>query len=103
MTYTVYVAREAEDTILANIDYIGIEKQSPVNALRVLERIEHAKQSLSTFPNRCPIAPDGELSPFEVRMLMVGSGILPFTVDDDAGRVNVIGFRHGRQMPIDLS
>lgn len=101
MIYSVRVADEAEDAIVDYINYIGAEQQAPQAALHMLERIETAIASLSSFPNRCAIAPENAYTSLEVRMLIVKSCMLLFTVDEEARQVSILGFRHGRQQPLE--
>ena len=101
MTYEVIVAQSAKNAIQQYINYIGVDQQSPIAAANMLARIETAEHRLSEFPHRCPIASDGKHCSFEVWALVVNSVLLPFNINDENSRVNIVGFRHGRQRSID--
>ena len=101
MNYTVILSPLALQQIDEYIDYIAEEQQAPLNASRMFERIWDAKDSLEMFPNRCPYAPENDIRDYEIRMRIVNSCLLLFTVDEQRRVVNVIGFRGGSQEPLD--
>ena len=61
--------------------------------------------SLASFPERCPLAPENETLPFEVRRLLYGRRQhryrILFTIERDTGLI--VHIRHGRQQPLDES
>ena len=99
MTYTVELTATAESSILEQAQYIAIEGQAPENARRWLERVWDAVDSLEHLPRRGVIAPEDKYLPYEVRMLVVGSHLILFTIDDDLRKVVVVGFRHSKRLP----
>jgi len=64
--------------------------------------MEDAIASLSTFPKRCPLAPENPRFPFEVRQLLYGHKPhvyrILFRIDGDI--VNILHIRHGRRKPV---
>ena len=64
--------------------------------------LSEAIQSLSDFPERCPLAAESIRFPFEVRQLLYGNRPhvyrILFTIDGDV--VNILHIRHGRRRPM---
>ena len=79
--------------------YHYIEEQSPQRAQKWARELMEAINSLQTFPRRCPLAPENDSFPTEIRQLLYGkrSGIyrILFTIQDDV--VSVLHIRHGAQ------
>lgn len=99
MSYRVEVTDQAYVAIRQYTRYIAVECESPLNAARWLEKVWDAVDSLERWPRRCPLAPEDQFRPYEIRMRIVGDHLLLFTVDNDAKAVWVIGFRHGHRLP----
>lgn len=99
MSYAVEITETAERAILDQARYIAIEGRAPENARRWLERVWDVVDSLEQAPRRGAIAPEDEYLPYEVRMLIVGSYLILFTIDDEHRKVIVVGFRHSRRLP----
>ena len=63
--------------------------------------LEEAINSLAEMPERCPLAPENERVPFEVRQLLYGRKPnvyqIIFTIDGDT--VYILHIRHGRLSP----
>ncbi len=97
MLYRVVVSQEVFDRLEAFVDYIAIEQQAPLNAERWLRKAWQHIQTLKTFPNRCPKAPEDKQFDFTVRMLIVDRCLFLYTVDEEKREVQVFGFRHGSQ------
>jgi plasmid stabilization system protein ParE len=101
MRYSVRFTARAKRAIDDYIDYIAHEKQGPINAGRVLGAIENAIDTLEAMPHRCPKAPEDAAVDYTVRMLIVKKTlIILYRIDKEAKLVTVIGFRHGRQTPV---
>lgn len=101
MIYDVAVADQAAVAIDEYVGYLAVDQQAPQAAETMLGRISHAIDSLAHWPRRCSLAPEDEFRDYEIRMRIVDPCILLFTVDDDNRNVTIIGFRHGRQRPIE--
>ncbi|HYO26603.1 MAG TPA: type II toxin-antitoxin system RelE/ParE family toxin [Lacipirellulaceae bacterium] len=99
MRYRVEVVPEAEAAIAASVRYIAVDCRSPINAERWLQKLLHAIETLENSPRRCPLAPEDSLVSYEVRMRVIGGYLLLFTIDDSAGKVHVMHFRHGSMLP----
>lgn len=72
MTYRVDLSRPA--LVDAENIYLWIKEQSIDKANDWFNGLVHATNSLSEFPNRCPIAPESRTFVIEVRQLLYGSG-----------------------------
>lgn len=101
MTYRVILQDAAIRAIEKQARYIAEEQHAPQNALRWLEKVFAAAESLSHFPHRCPHAPENEYRDYEIRMLVVQSCLLLYNISDKNKTVSIIGFRHGRQKPLE--
>jgi len=97
MKYRLIVSSEVFAALDAYIDYIAVEKQSPQNAERWLQKAWAALPTLKTFPHRCPPAPENDQFDFTVRMRIVDNCLFIYTVDEENKAVRVFGFRHGSQ------
>ena len=99
MTYRVIVTDTAFESIRAQAHYIAVEQQAPEAAVRWLERVFDASDTLSKMPRRCARAPEDAYRPYEIRWLGVGAFMLLFTVVEETKTVWVIAARHGRRLP----
>jgi plasmid stabilization system protein ParE len=95
MIYDVILSSEAKQSLDDHIRYIAVEKQEPVNAERWLKKALRAVDTLSVFPNRCPIAAESKFSKHTIRMLIIDSCSFLYRVDEDSKTVRVTGFFHG--------
>jgi plasmid stabilization system protein ParE len=101
MTFRVETTAEAErdaDTIL---DWL-LSQHAGDTGIRWFLALQNAIASLAEFPERCPLAPESAVFPFEVRQLLYGH--LPhvyrilFTIEGNT--VYVLHIRHGRRQPL---
>lgn len=99
MKYHVEVMPIAEAANDAFIDFIANERQQPINAARVLQRIRSIIDRLESFPHAAGFAPENEYKDYEIRMRLVANCLLLFNVDEDSRTVRVIGFRHSSRLP----
>lgn len=97
MTYQVIVQsralRDIEEIFRWLADQIG-----PDAANTWYDELQAAIKSLSTFPNRCPLAPEAQSLKREVRQLMLGKRKeyrILFIVQKN--RVGVVHIRHSRR------
>lgn len=75
--------------------FASVEKNSPQNAVRVLERIHDAIDSLKMFPNRTVVRGSRGKGKSPVRSLPVQSWIVFFRVLEDEKVVRILHIRHG--------
>jgi plasmid stabilization system protein ParE len=99
MKYRVELSQFARDAIHEYVRFIAIERQSPLNAERWLQKVWEAIDSLESLPYRCPLAPENEHREYEIRMRIVGDYLLLYTIDEPNKTVHILGFRHGRRLP----
>lgn len=67
---------------------------SPEVADDWLEEIRDAVESLTSLPDRCPIAPESDAFPVTIRQLLTGSLRILFTVSHETKSVHVLHIRH---------
>ncbi len=77
--------------------YLWIARDSSENAIRWVEAVEAAIESLDTFPERCAVAPESEEFDREIRQLLHGNYRILFTIHDET--VHVLHVRHGARRP----
>lgn len=70
--YTVLLQPEAYESMERGYTYI--EQDSPERAHAWAEGLMAAIESLTTFPARCPLAPEHDYFPQEIRQLLYGKG-----------------------------
>ena len=101
MTFRVETTIEAEqdtDDILAWL----LSEHAGETGMRWFVALRDAIASLAEFPARCPLAPENEVFPFEVRHLLYCRKPhvyrILFTIEDET--VYVLHIRHGRRQPL---
>jgi len=95
MRYEVVVQPVAEAELEEAYRYI--RKGSPERAMHWRARLLVKAESLSRWPERCPLAPENEAFLEEVRHLVFGSYRLLFTILDAKREVHVVHIRHSKQ------
>lgn len=100
MNYRFVITDEALAGVEKWLDYVTIERESPLNAERWWRRALAEIMALERMPNRHPFASENDHRPYEIRALVVDNCIFLFHVDEMARIVRVIGFRHGSQLPM---
>ena len=99
MTYRVLMSRRADGEIEAAADWWA-SHQSPAQAARWYAGFSAAIDSLSENPERCPLAQENGIVPYEIRNLYYGLGSRPthravFAIRPDA--VLILTIRHTAQ------
>ena len=101
MTFRVEMSAEAEhdaEEILAWLWSQGAGE----TGIRWFLAMEDAIASLSQFPKSCPLAPENEHFPFELRQFLYGQKPhvyrILFTIDGDI--VDILHIRHGRRKSV---
>ncbi|MGA2020007.1 MAG: type II toxin-antitoxin system RelE/ParE family toxin [Candidatus Sulfotelmatobacter sp.] len=101
MAFRVKTTAQAESDASAILDWL-LSQHAGEAGIRWFLALDEAIASLSTFPERCSLAPETARFPFEVRQLLYGRKPnvyrILFTIEGDA--VNVLHIRHGRRKPI---
>lgn len=100
MSYRVVVQPAAETEIEQAYERIAAE--APMNAARWYNGLMDAIASLSSYPNRCGLAPEDPAFDLEIRQLLYGRKGRRYrtllTVVGDT--VHVLHFRHWAQRPM---
>ena len=97
MKYEVTIQSEAFQEIESAYRWL-CDNSMPDIANNWYNDLQTAIESLSTFPKRCPIAPEAEFFDREVRQFVVGKNQkyrILYIVQDD--RVSILHVRHSRQ------
>ena len=101
MTFRVELSAQAQSDAEAILDWL-LSEHAGETGLRWFLAMEDAIASLSTFPKRCPLAPENAQFPFEVRQLLYGHKPhlyrILFTIEGES--VKILHIRHGRRKPI---
>ena len=79
--------------------YRWIAERAPDSAVKWFKGLEAALQTLTDFPQRCPLADESRAFGMEIRQFVYGKRVgvyrVLFTIVQDA--VHVLHVRHGRQ------
>lgn len=91
-------AERDADNILERL----LEQQAGKAGVNWFEILQQAILSLSHFPERCSLAPESRMFPFDVRHLLYGRKPhiyrILFTIEGET--VHVLHIRHGRRQPM---
>ncbi|MCA9772718.1 MAG: type II toxin-antitoxin system RelE/ParE family toxin [Myxococcales bacterium] len=97
--YAVELTDTALAAIMAQAEYIAIERREPPSAERWLQQVWDAVDSLERLPRRCALAEEDADAPYEVRHVLVSGPALLFTIDDERRTVWVIALRGEGRLP----
>lgn len=98
MTFCIVIEEQAALDILEYGRWI-VDQGSPLNAERWVEGIEESILSLSSMPERCPLAPETEALDRPIRQLFFKSHRVLFTIEGSF--VHVLHVRHGARLPLE--
>ncbi len=87
--YDIRLAEPAEDDLTDILRYIAVELKEPSAALRLLETIDQAIESLAVMPHRCPPVDDDYLAEIGYRKLHIKNDLAFFSIDEETNTVNV--------------
>jgi plasmid stabilization system protein ParE len=96
--YEVVVDKDAADEAMDATAFIA--QSSPLNAIRWLERLQRAIESLQSMPNRCGYARENDLLGEKLRQYIYKSYRIIFQVDEAAGIVRILHVRHAARRAI---
>jgi plasmid stabilization system protein ParE len=98
MAFRVEISAQAERDAEAILEWL-ISEHAGETGLRWYLALNDAMQSLAALPKRCPVAPESDRFPFEVRQLLYGRKPhlyrILFTIEGEI--VNILHIRHGRR------
>jgi plasmid stabilization system protein ParE len=101
MAFRVEISAQAESDASAILERL-LSQHAGETGLRWFLALDDAIASLAAFPERCPLAAETTLFPFEVRQLLYGRNPhvyrILFTVEDNT--VSILHIRHGRRKPL---
>jgi plasmid stabilization system protein ParE len=104
MAFRVEITENAERRRPGGILEWLISQQAGEAGLRWFQGLEKAIASLAALPGRCPLAPENEPFPFEVRQLLYGRRPhvyrVMFKVESET--VYILHIWHGRRKPISM-
>lgn len=98
MTFRVEVTADAERDVDAIPEWL-LSQHAGETGLRWFVALEDAIASLAEFPERCALAPENRVFPFEVRHLLYGHKphVYRILFMIDRGTVHILHVRHGRR------
>jgi len=103
MTFRVEITAEAESNLDSILSWL-ISEHAGDTGFRWFEALEAGIETLAEFPERCALAPESRLFPFEVRQLLYGNKPhlyrILFTVHDKT--VYVLHVRYRRRQLVGL-
>lgn len=88
----------ASDDLVARYRYL-MRTESVQAADRWLDQIGEAIDSLTSLPDRCPLAPENDAFPVVIRQLITGSTRIYFTVSNETKAAHVLHIRHQARRP----
>jgi plasmid stabilization system protein ParE len=101
MAFRVETSAQAETDANAILEWL-LSEHAGETGIRWFLALDDAIASLATLPERCPLAPETERFPFEVRQLLYGrkphAYRILFTIEGDT--VKILHIRHGRRRPL---
>jgi len=97
MTYRVRTTRRSEADAERVYWWIAKHEKQPLEALRWLDGLQGAIDTLREHPLRCPLAPEGVFFGLEVRQRLFHRHRVLFIVEGD--EVVVLHVRHGSRLP----
>jgi plasmid stabilization system protein ParE len=100
MGFRVEITEEAERDAQDIIEWL-LSQEAGGTGLRWFEGLEKAIASLEALPLRCPLAPENEAFPFEVRHLLYGRRphIYRVVFNVESETVYILHIWHGRRKP----
>lgn len=82
--YTLKITNKALADMAAIYDYIADQLQAPEAAMQQYDRIAEAIETLSAFPERCPLLHSQPEQSLGMRHLPVNHYVVIFVVEEDA-------------------
>ena len=95
--YSVEGSEPAENDLRDIVRYISSQLDAPMTALKMMDIIEAAVNSLEDMPQRCPLVADKRLAAMGYRKLIVKNYFVFFTVDEQNKVVDIERILHTRR------
>ncbi len=96
-TYRIRYTLRAADHLREIFDYI--ERDSPRNATRMIERLLNAIDSLDTMPHRYNVVNNSEQLGEDVRSMSIRPYLIRYHVDERERVVTILSARHAARRP----
>jgi plasmid stabilization system protein ParE len=93
VNYTLYSAQQLENIF----DYI--ERDSPQNAARMIERLIQSIESLSLFPGRYGLLRNIDTLGVEIHSMPVRPYLIRYHINLSSKTVTILSIRHGARRP----
>lgn len=97
--YHVRMTASTNRQIAQCANYIGEESGCSDIAKRWSRKIYQQIATLSIYPRRNAIAQENDYRDYEIRRQLIGNYVALYTIDEKGLAVNIIGFRHAKQLP----
>ncbi|MEQ8211858.1 MAG: type II toxin-antitoxin system RelE/ParE family toxin [Lacipirellulaceae bacterium] len=97
--YKVRTSPHATEKIAYYGSYIAHKSASLEVADHWVDQVYAAIDTLAHAPYRFELAEENAHRDYEVRCRVIGNYLALYTVDEEAGVVRVLNFRHSRQLP----
>jgi len=94
MSYSVTIQPDASIELDEIYAYVAQHLRNPLDASRLLGRLEDAILSLAEIPYRAPLSHDPRFAIQGVRTMSVGKHIIHYIVDDVIREVSVVHVAH---------
>lgn len=95
--YRVMLTRRAGGHLQDIFDYI--EKDSPQNAARMIEKLLDAIDSLEVFPQRYKVVKNANEVGEEIRSMSVRPYLVRYHINESGLVVTILSVRHGARKP----
>lgn len=94
MSYTVTIQPDAAVELDEIYAYVATHLRNPLDATRLIDRLEEAISSLGDMPYRAPLSRDPRFAIQGVRTLSVGNHLIYYIVDDVIQDVSIVHVAH---------
>ena len=94
--YSIAISEPAENDLRDIVRYISTQFNAPMTALKMLDLVVAAINSLENMPRRCPLVPDERLARMGYRKMIIKNYIVFFTIDESSKVVDVERIIHTR-------
>ena len=95
--YSIDISEPAENDLRDIVRYISAQFNAPMTALKMMDLIVAAINSLENMPRRCPLVSDERLAGMGYRKLIIKNHIVFFTIDESSKVVDVERILHARR------
>ena len=102
MAYHVKITDSALSDAEDYVHFLRDVKRAPEAAERWIRGLEAAIFSLGEMPQRCPVIPEADEFPLELRHLIFRSHRIIFRIDEPASVVTVLRVYHGARRALRL-